>query len=286
MGLTPPQDQPDQPGADERGAGSDPGPAPPDPPEPPGPPGKLDRLDEPDLVRMLKLLRERHGRSRRCGVVCTHGLSPAEAARLCARLPRPPTVRRPLHPLLSSQPGPLARPQRLLVADYAQKDAAVATVGDWAAGLLPARLVASLEGALDELLLNALYDAPRGPLGTPRYRDLTPAQRAALPAVPGEHAEIRWAADKSRVVFAVRDRFGALRGTTVLDYLSRCAEAQLNRTSPLERKPSGSGIGLFLVATAATELLFRLRRSTLTEIVFSLARDRPRPLRALVLDEE
>ena len=261
---------------DERGAGSDPGPAPVDAP---GPPLPIGRLDEPDLVRMLELLRARSGRR---GVACTHGLSPAEAARLCARLPRPPTVRRPLHPLLSAQ----AVPQRLLVADYAQKDAAVAAVGDWAAGLLPARLVASLEGALDELLLNALYDAPRGPLGAPRYGGLTPAQRAALPAVPGEHAEIRWAADHSRVVVSVRDRFGALHGATVLDYLSRCAEAQLARKSPLERKPSGSGIGLFLVATAATELLFRLRRGALTEIVFCLVRDRPRPLRALLLDEQ
>ena len=190
-------------------------------------------------------------------------------------------MRRPLHPLLLPQ----VPQHRLLVQDYAGKDAAVAAVGDWAASRLPARLVASLEGALDELLLNALYDAPRGPLGTPRYGDLGPARRAALPAVPGEHAEVRWAADSARLVVAVRDRFGALRGTTVLDYLSRCAEAQRARTSPLERKTSGSGIGLFLVATAATELLFRLRRGALTEIVFALSSDRPRPLRALVLDE-
>ena len=76
MGLTPPQDQPEQPGTHERGAGSDPGPAPVDAP---GPPLPIGRLDEPDLVRMLELLRARSGRR---GVACTHGLSPAEAARL------------------------------------------------------------------------------------------------------------------------------------------------------------------------------------------------------------
>jgi hypothetical protein len=280
MGPTTPEDQP---GADERSAGVA-----------PGPPrdrdrdrdrdlaGPIARTDEPDLVRMLRLVRERAGRGRPYGVACTRGLSPVEAARLCARLPRPRSVRRPLHPLLSPQ----AVPQRLLVADYPSKDAAVAAVGDWAAGRLPARLVASLEGALDELLLNALYDAPRSPHGTPRYSDLSPAQRAALPAVPGEHAEVRWAADSARVVVSVRDRFGALRGATVLDYLSRCAEAQLARKSPIERKTSGSGVGLFLIASAATELLFRLRRGALTEVVFSLTRERPRPLRALLIDED
>ena len=55
----------------------------------------------------------------------------------------------------------------------------------------------------------------------------------------------------------------------MLDYLIRCATAQARHASPLEQKKSGAGVGLFLTAMAASELLFRLWRGRLTEIVFA-----------------
>lgn len=239
-------------------------------------------VDEPELSGMLKALRERAGPGPLRGVMATAGRPPEEVERLRLRLLRRPSALRPLHPLLV--PGtPVST---LRVTDYEDKNRAVARLGDWAAQQLPRRDAAALEGALDELLLNALYDAPRDPSGAPRYRDLLPAQRAVLPPVPSEHAEVRYACDRERLVVAVEDSFGALRADTVLDYLTRCAEAQHLRLSPLERKASGAGIGLFLVACAASELLFRLADGSRTQVVFALRRDRTaRPLRALVLDE-
>jgi hypothetical protein len=41
-----------------------------------------------------------------------------------------------------------------------------------------------------------------------------------------------------------------------------------------------------LITTSASELLFRLRRGRLTEVCFTLYRDRPRPLRALIFDDD
>lgn len=242
----------------------------------------MELVDEPELLGMLKALRERADAGPLRGVLATSGRPPAEVTRLRLRLPRRPSALRPLHPLLA----PRTPVSTLRVSDYADKDRAVARVGDWAAALLPRRDAAALEGALDELLLNALYDAPRDASGAPRYRDLSPAQRAVLPKVPAEHATLRYACDRERVVVAVEDPFGALRAATVLDYLTRCAEAQLARSSPLERKTTGAGIGLFLVACAASELLFRLTPGRRTQVVFTLRRDRTaRALRALVLDE-
>lgn len=242
----------------------------------------MELVDEPELIVMLKALREQAGAGPLRGVLATAGRPPSEVARMRLRLPRRPSVLRPLHPLLA--PGTTV--STLQVTDYADKDRAVARIGDWAAELVPRRDAAALEGALDELLLNALYDAPRDPTGAPRYRDLSPAQRAVLPPVPAEHAEVRYACDRDRLVVAVEDPFGALRADTVLAYLTRCAEAQLARSSPLERKTTGAGIGLFLVTCAASELLFRLAAGRRTQVVFTLRRDRTaRSLRALVLDE-
>ena len=135
-------------------------------------------------------------------------------------------------------------------------------------------------------LLNALYDAPRGPRGTPRYAEIPPSERVLIQALPGESAWVRFASDGSRLAVGVSDRMGQLRRHTVLSYLERCASAQLRHQSPLEDKTSGSGVGLFLTAMAASELLFRLRQGQSTEIVFCQYLSRPRPLRVLVVDDD
>ena len=140
--------------------------------------------------------------------------------------------------------------------------------------------------ALDEMLMNALFAAPRNKSGGPRYGHLPASERIALVAPPDEQVTVRYGADARRVVIAVSDRFGALRAVTVLAYLLRCAESQRLRKSPIEDKISGSGVGLFLITTSASELLFRLRRGRLTELVFTLYRERSRPLRALVFDDD
>lgn len=236
-------------------------------------------LAEPDLLPMAQLLLAGPAR----GVLVTQGFSPEQIASLRAGLVRPPSARRPLHPLLARSTPVHAR----LVSDYRSKDTTVAEVGIWAESLgLPRRFSTALEQAVDEMLLNALFAAPRTPTGGPRYAGLTAAERLLIQAPPEEQPLVRFAADARRVVVAVRDRFGALRASTVLSYLLRCADSQRARKSPLEHKVSGSGVGLFLTTNAASELLFRLRRGCLTELVFALYRDRPRPLRALLFDDD
>ena len=236
-------------------------------------------LPDSDLVHMTHTLAQSAAR----GVLCTQGLQPEQLTALRAGLSRPLSVRRPLHPLLDPQTTIQSRQ----VSDYRGKDYTVAEIGTWAAGFgLAPRFLAALEQALDEMLMNALFAAPRNASGGPRYSHLPASERVALTAAPDEQAVVRFGADARRIVIAVRDRFGALRATTVLGYLIRCAESQRLRKSPIEDKLSGSGVGLFLITTSASELLFRLRRGRLTELVFTLYRDRPRPLRALVFDDD
>ena len=245
----------------------------------PKPGAELVLLADSDLLSLTRTLAQSTAR----GVLCTQGLPPEHVSALRAGLARPPSVRRPLHPLLAPQTPVHSR----LVSDYRGKDYTVAEIGTWASelGLAP-RYSAALEQALDEMLLNALFAAPRSATGGPRYGHLPAAERLLLRAPPDEQAVVRFGADARRVVISVRDRFGALRAATVLSYLIRCAESQRLRTSPIEDKVSGSGVGLFLITSSASELLFRLRQGRLTELVFTLYRERPRPLRALVFDDD
>lgn len=112
-----------------------------------------------------------------------------------------------------------------------------------------------------------------------------PSDRVLLQALPGESARVRFATDGVRLAVGVSDRMGRLRRRTVLDYLIRCATAQQRHQSPLENKNLGRSRPL-LTATAASELIFRLRSGRLTEIVFCQYLSRPRPLRVLVVDDD
>ena len=243
------------------------------------PSSQLVLLPEADLEAMTRALAKSTAR----GVLCTLGLREEQVVALRAGLSRPLSVRRPLHPLLA----PATPIHSRLVSDYRGKDYTVAEIGTWAGELgLSPRYCDALEQALDEMLLNALFAAPRTPEGLPRYSHFSASDRLTVRAPPDEQAVVRFAADPKRIVIAVRDRFGALRASTVLGYLIRCSESQRLRKSPIEAKISGSGVGLFLITSSASELLFRLRRGRLTELVFALYRDRPRPLRALVFDDD
>jgi hypothetical protein len=243
------------------------------------PSAQLILLPAPDLEAMTRGLAASTAR----GVLCTLGLREDQVLALRAGLSRPLSVRRPLHPLLA----PATTIHSRLVSDYRGKDYTVAEIGTWAGELgLSPRYCDALEQALDEMLLNALFAAPRTAGGTPRYSHFSAAERLTVRAPPDEQAVVRFAADPQRIVISVRDRFGALRASTVLGYLIRCAESQRLRKSPIEAKISGSGVGLFLITSSASELLFRLRRGRLTELVFALYRERPRPLRALIFDDD
>lgn len=231
---------------------------------------------------LLGLVNALIGSSAKAAISTTH-LSDSLLDSLRLRLLRPKTVRRPLHPLLS----PHATLFEQEVCSYQEKGLTVTMVADWAQSLgLPSRHVLALEQAVDELLLNALYDAPRDSLGTPRYAAIPPSDRVLLSAHPGESAWVRFASDGVRLAVGVSDQMGQLRRHTVLSYLARCATAQLRQESPLEEKTSGAGVGLFLTAMAASELLFRLSHGQRTEIVFCQYLSRPRPLRVLAIDDD
>lgn len=241
--------------------------------------GRLLLLPEADLLGLANALVE----SSAHGAISVAPLPEPLLSALRQRLLRPATVRRPLHPLLPAHCPTFDQE----VCDYREKALTVALVADWAASQgLPSRHVLALEQAVDELLLNALYDAPRDEQGQPRYAGVLPSDRVLLQALPGESARVRFATDGVRLAVGVSDRMGRLRRRTVLDYLIRCATAQQRHQSPLEDKKSGAGVGLFLTATAASELIFRLRSGRLTEIVFCQYLSRPRPLRVLVVDDD
>jgi anti-sigma regulatory factor (Ser/Thr protein kinase) len=150
-----------------------------------------------------------------------------------------------------------------MVNDQEQRAAAIATVGELARELgLRGKYREGIELVLDELLMNALYAAPVAEDGSPLYGDVAPADRGNLrlerPVI------VQVATDGAYLAVSVRDSFGSLKRETVLGHLQRCAAAGSDQ---IERKTSGAGLGLWLVANNVTEFVMNVLPGTATEIV-------------------
>jgi hypothetical protein len=175
-----------------------------------------------------------------------------------------------------------ARIQSEMVNNHDERTNALATVSQYARALgLRAKYREAIELVADELLMNALYNAPVGADGRPLFMEVAPTARGELrlerPVI------MQLACDGARLALGVRDSFGSLQRETVLAYLIRCASSG----DQIERKMSGAGLGLWLVANNVTELIINLLPGTATEVVavFDLHAPRQQPMHVGIYEE-
>ena len=140
-----------------------------------------------------------------------------------------------------------------VVADDAEKRRAIGEVCAWAEAIGMRRpIVHRLASVVDELLMNALHDAPTS-TGQPA------PQRAVL----------RWGADEATLAVSVGDAFGALRQRDVLDNLRR-ARSERGRpraTTETDGGAGGAGLGLYLVLANVASLIVNVSPGRRTEVV-------------------
>jgi hypothetical protein len=144
------------------------------------------------------------------------------------------------------------------VSSYADKCAALDDLGratEWLGGRR--RLVNRIQSTADELLMNALYDAPA--VGGPRLR-ADASDRIRVTHVPG--ALLRYGCDGRYLAVSVLDRYGTLDKRAALDAVLR-ARADLGRP----RANGGAGLGLYFVLSSVTRFIVNVRPGCLTEVV-------------------
>ena len=149
-----------------------------------------------------------------------------------------------------------------VVGGHDDRTQALASLRQFASALrLRAKYREALFLVAEELLMNALYDAPIDARGAHVFEDVAPKDRGAVrlerPAV------LQFASDGSRVLLAARDSFGSLERSMVLDCIERCAKSP----DQIDRKTSGAGLGLYLVANHVTELVFNVLPGVATEVI-------------------
>jgi len=136
------------------------------------------------------------------------------------------------------------------------------------------RQVRSAIGSVcEELLMNALYDAPVDDDGRQIFAEVDPHDRTRSRSP--RPVSIRYAATESLFAVAVRDRFGRLAKNTILAYIDKC----LRSTVQIDRKTYGAGLGLYLVANAAASYIVNVAYGIATEVVCTFDRGAKAPLR-------
>ncbi len=151
-----------------------------------------------------------------------------------------------------------------LIGDYHEKAVAMGTISSFARAMnVRRKYLENIERVADELLMNALYDAP---LVASAQGIIEPsgAKVAEDGGLPRDRLVLQYACDGEMFALGVTDHFGALEKSTLIEYVSRC----LTSARPLSQDTgTGAGLGLYLVCSSVSQLIFNVSPGVATEVV-------------------
>jgi hypothetical protein len=220
-------------------------------------------LPRPNLAVLVDLM---HVSERVAGVMIADGLDPRRLLAMAERI-----LVGDLFGLERLLPGTPVHAE--VVGDYQEKSACVARIAELATQLqVPNKYHASIEQCSDEMLMNALYDAPVDEHGAPIFAGVPTKTRILLRTE--KTVAVQYTCDGTQFAISTRDAFGSLQRRTMLRVLHKCLHAQ----HQIDRKAGGAGVGLFLMASAATTVYFNVIPGVATEVIctFDLTAGKPR----------
>jgi hypothetical protein len=160
------------------------------------------------------------------------------------------------------------------IRDFEGRGKAIETVLEFAEKNKMRRQVRTAIGSVcEELLMNALYDAPIDADGKQIFAEVDPHERVKTRSP--RPVSIRYAVTDDLFAVAVRDRFGRLAKNTILSYIDKC----ITQPNQIDRKTYGAGLGLYLVANAAASYIVNVAYGIATEVVCTFDRGAKSPLR-------
>ncbi|MGK5092018.1 response regulator [Deltaproteobacteria bacterium TL4] len=123
-------------------------------------------------------------------------------------------------------------------------------------------IISKCEIVAEELLMNAIYDAPTDASGKPIYNHLPRTVPVYLS--PEEEGTFSYACDGVLLAISTVDPFGALDRGTILDYLQSCYEG---KAGSLNEKKGGAGRGLFQMIETADLVVMNVKLKIETEVI-------------------
>jgi hypothetical protein len=148
------------------------------------------------------------------------------------------------------------------ITDSAGKNAALHAVMELAEALeLSDEKKRRIEVVTEELLLNALYDAPRDKDGTPTHAAID--RRTPITLDPEWPVRLHYGCDGRNFVVSVTDRWGAIERGQVVGSLRKLLDPRSVRPTP---GTSGAGLGLMLTYGASNQLIVLAVPGRFTEV--------------------
>ena len=149
-----------------------------------------------------------------------------------------------------------------LVGDYQEKSLCIGQISEFAELMgVRRKYRESIEQCVDEMLMNALYDAPVDEQGKQIFSEIPTKTRISLRVE--QKVVVQYACDGKQFAVSVRDAFGTLERSTVLRYLHKC----LHNEQQIDRKAGGAGLGLYLMTNSSSQVYFNVLPGVATEAV-------------------
>ena len=121
-----------------------------------------------------------------------------------------------------------------------------------------------VRAVLEEMLMNAIYDAPVGPDGKSIYNHMPRTQELMLK--PEEQGMVRYATDGMLIAVSVQDPFGSLTGNVILKYLEANYAGTGHDMNQKEGK-GGAGRGLHQIVENSDLVVFNVHPGKKTEVI-------------------
>jgi hypothetical protein len=158
-----------------------------------------------------------------------------------------------------------------LVGDYQEKSMCISQLSEFAELMgVRRKYREAVEQCVDEMLMNALYDAPVDEQGRQIFAEIPTRTRISLRME--QKVVVQYACSGTTFFVSVRDSFGTLERNTVTKYLHKC----LHSAQQIDRKTGGAGLGLYLMANATTRFMFNVLPGVATECVCCFDLDSPK----------
>lgn len=116
----------------------------------------------------------------------------------------------------------------------------------------------------EEMLMNAIYDAPTDSQGNAIYNHLPRQTEVVLES--HLQSQLKYACDGTMLAVSVTDPFGALTRKILVDYLESCYEGKAGSLNEGHNK-GGAGRGLHQIIENADLTIFNVKKGVKTEVI-------------------
>lgn len=161
------------------------------------------------------------------------------------------------------------KPTRIAITRSGQKRAAVDAIqAFFEKQQVNTRLAALVAQACDELIMNAIFDAPVLPNGMLLRRGTS--RDADFELIEKEHVHLDMASSDDYVGICVSDQFGSLKKSLLMSFLSKDYQDQ---DYVLRKQDPGAGLGLHGIVQTGLSIMFLSKPAVRTEVMLFFAKN-------------